>query len=106
MREGRVWGGWGGGGEYDSVSSVTFDPEENKMRNEGSRLELTYLYLFSLIAHTETYLALIPGFPWKQSSPDGIARETAEREKERQKNKLADTGVLCTARFPFFLIQN
>lgn len=70
--------GYGGGGEYDSVSSVTFDPEENKMRNEGSRLELTCLYLSALIAHTETYLALIPGFPWKQSSPDGIARETAE----------------------------
>lgn len=42
-----------GGAEYECVSSVTFDPEENKMRNEGSRLELTCLYLSALV-HTET----------------------------------------------------
>lgn len=50
MREGRVDGGGGG---YDSVSSVTFDPEENKMTDEGSQLELTCLYLSALVAHTE-----------------------------------------------------
>lgn len=60
--------GWGGH-VYASVSSVTSDPETNKM-NDGSRLDrLVFVPVrCRQTCRDDTYLALRLQFPWQQYS--------------------------------------
>lgn len=104
-----VWvGGRDGGGigshVYANVSSVTFDPEKNKVMNEGSRhasllnvihVETTHTWLGDFSSHGNSTAKM--GLPGKRQS----VKRGRGRRAELRKNKLVEAGVLCTARLFF-----